>query len=85
MDMSVCSHIDYKTSLQEIIQKDKNSTLKYVTIQTDAPPNKPKFECELFINDSLYSKAIGGSKKEAERNAAKIAYESLERLAKNDI
>ena len=85
MDMTVCSAIDYKTSLQEIIQKNKDAKLKYSTMQTESPPNKPKFECELFINDELYSKGEGGSKKEAERNAARDAYERLERLAKNDI
>ena len=56
MDMSVCDDIDYKTSLQELVQKSKDATLKYVTIQTEIPPSTPRFECELFINNERYAK-----------------------------
>lgn len=77
IDMNVCNSIDYKTSLQEIIQKDKNAKLYYRTIEIEQDKNEHKFECVLYLNGKIQSKAKGKSKKEAERNAAKALYEKM--------
>lgn len=77
IDINSNNIIDYKTRLQEIVQRKKGFSIEYQTKQTN--PNKipPNFKSTLIINGEFMSTATGGSKKEAERNCAKIAYENL--------
>ena len=64
---------DYKSKLQELVQKDKKS-LEYVLISETGPSHDKQFEVEVRIDNIVYGKGIGKSKKEAEQNAAKDAY-----------
>lgn len=66
------SHMmDYKTKLQELIQKDKGAKLSYHVIQERGPSHNKEFVVEVKVNNNVKEKGIGRSKKEAEQHAAK--------------
>lgn len=64
---------DYKTMLQEYVQTDKKS-LEYVLIKESGEAHNKTFEVEVKINNIIYGRGIGKSKKEAEQQAAFDAY-----------
>ncbi len=64
---------DYKTLLQESVQTIKKS-VDYKLINESGPAHKRIFEVEVIIDGLVYATATGPSKKEAEQNAARIAY-----------
>ena len=64
---------DYKTLLQESVQTVKKS-VEYKLVSESGPAHKKTFEVEVIIDGLVYAKGIGPSKKEAEQNAAKEAY-----------
>ena len=64
---------DYKTLLQEYVQTDRKS-LEYVLINEYGQAHDKTFEVEVKIDDIVYGKGIGKSKKEAEQKAAFDAY-----------
>ena len=65
--------MDYKSLLQEDVQTVKKSVL-YNLISESGPAHKKEFKVEVVIDGLVYGVGIGGSKKEAEQNAAKEAY-----------
>ncbi len=67
-----------KSKLQEYLQKRAQPVPQYELIKTTGCGHKPRFEVACQVH-GLRSKAIGegGSMKEAEQNAAAIAYERL--------
>lgn len=65
---------DYKTKLQELVQTERNS-LEYELIKESGEPHNKTFEVVVKINDIIYGRGIGKSKKEAEQNAAYAAYQ----------
>lgn len=69
---------DYKSALQEFVQTEQKS-LEYRLIKEIGPAHDKKFTIEVVIDDIIYGVGIGGSKKEAEQNAAN---EALKKLAK---
>ena len=69
------NNIDYKTTLQEIVQQDKNSQLKYQDYKLDNLENT--FKSEVYINGSLICSGEGKSKKLAQIQAAKKAIQIL--------
>ena len=64
---------DYKTLLQESVQTVKKS-VEYKLISESGPAHKRIFEVEVIIDGLVYSKGLGPSKKEAEQEAARLAY-----------
>ncbi len=64
---------DYKTLLQESVQTVKKS-VEYKLVNESGPAHKRVFEVEVIIDGLVYAKGVGPSKKEAEQNAARIAY-----------
>lgn len=69
--------IDYKTRLQELLQAEKRS-LEYIKVKEEGPAHNPLFEMIVVMDKELImGRGIGRSKKEAEQNAAKQAYEKL--------
>ncbi len=64
---------DYKTILQEYVQTDKKS-LEYVVTKEYGEAHDRTFEVEVRIDNIVYGKGIGKSKKEAEQKAAYDAY-----------
>ena len=64
---------DYKTILQEIIQKNKEEKIEYVLMMESGPDHNKRFEVEVHLNSNVLGSGIGHSKKQAEQNAAKEA------------
>ncbi len=64
---------DYKTILQEIIQKNKEEKIEYVLIMESGPDHNKRFEVEVHLNTNVIGTGVGHSKKQAEQNAAKEA------------
>ena len=65
--------MDYKSLLQESVQTVKKS-VTYNLVSETGPAHKREFKVEVVIDDLVYGVGVGGSKKEAEQNAAKEAY-----------
>lgn len=64
---------DYKTALQEIVQKNHTETLLYVLASEKGPDHDKEFVVEVHLNSNVIGTGKGGSKKEAEQMAAKEA------------
>ena len=71
-------NVDYKTKLQEILQKHGSVKIKYVTVNEEGPEHDKTFTVELLYNDKKIGQGIGKNKKQAEQNAAKQALENYE-------
>jgi len=69
---------DYKSSIQEYVQTEQKS-LVYSLVKEEGPAHDKEFTVELEIDGLKLGMGVGGSKKEAEQEAAKDA---LSRLAK---
>lgn len=66
---------DYKTTLQEIVQRDGKSTVTYKTINETGKEHDKRFVVQVFINGEAKYTASGHSKKEAEQAAARATIE----------
>lgn len=69
--------IDYKTKLQEYVQSDSRKTVHYEVVNVTGPSNKPLFEVIVKLEDITLGKGTGYSKKRAEQQAAKDAFEKM--------
>ncbi|MEG1255223.1 ribonuclease III [Clostridium sp.] len=63
--------LDYKTKLQEILQKNGDVDICYNLTRFEGPPHRREFFVEVLINDEVEGDGSGYSKKEAEQMAAK--------------
>lgn len=63
---------DYKSELQELVQTTKKS-LEYVLVSEKGPSHDKEFEVNVIVENIVYGKGVGKTKKEAEQNAAKDA------------
>lgn len=68
---------DFKTRLQEELQKRGNVEIEYRVISEEGPAHDKEFEIELFVNNEKITSGNGNSKKHAEEDAAKNALERL--------
>lgn len=66
-------NVDYKTTLQEIIQKNPEEEVSYVLTGESGPDHDKRFEAEVHLNSNVIGKGEGRSKKQAEQMAAKQA------------
>jgi len=64
--------MDYKSTLQELVQTEKKS-VEYKVVKEGGPAHKKFFEVEVRIDGMVFGKGRGQSKKEAEQHAAKEA------------
>lgn len=64
---------DYKTDLQEIVQRNPGETINYNLVKETGPDHDKRFTVEVQINNNSLGKGSGRSKKEAEQRAAKSA------------
>jgi ribonuclease-3 len=69
---------DYKTILQEVVQKQPNHKIAYELLAESGPPHCKCFELAVRIDDSIYGTGQGRSKKEAEQCAARMALQKLQ-------
>ncbi len=68
---------DYKTLLQEYVQKKYKSYPRYQLIKKTGPDHDRTFWVEVRINGESRGEGKGKNKKEAEQNAASIAYQKI--------
>ncbi len=68
---------DYKTSLQELVQKKSGQTLTYHMISESGPDHLKHFSVAVRLNGETMGTGGGRSKKEAEQEAARAALEAL--------
>lgn len=69
--------VDYKTSLQEFLQRDGDIDIDYVVLKEDGPRNARRYTVGVQANDRQIGIGEGTSKKHAEMEAAKNALEAL--------
>lgn len=68
---------DYKTSLQEITQAEFGVIPEYILVAENGPDHQKSFEVLVKIDGKEYATGIGTSKKQAQQECAKLAYEML--------
>lgn len=68
---------DYKTILQEIVQKNREETLSYRLKDQTGPDHNKVFTVEILLNSNVFAEGTGKSKKEAEQMSAKKALELM--------
>ena len=66
---------DYKTQLQELIQKDNKENISYTLAEQLGPDHDKTFKMNVFVGEEIIGTGIGKSKKEAEQKAARDALE----------
>lgn len=69
---------DYKTALQELVQKKRNQTITYELVSESGPDHDKSFTVELRLNGKPFGRGMGSSKKRAEQDAARAALENLQ-------
>ncbi len=62
---------DYKTALQEIVQKNPGEYLEYFMVGESGPDHCKTFIVEVHLNNNVIGTGEGRSKKQAEQMAAK--------------
>ncbi|MCL1863303.1 MAG: ribonuclease III [Defluviitaleaceae bacterium] len=70
---------DFKSTLQEVLQKKSNETALYTIIKEDGPAHKKEFTAQASHQGKILGTGTGGSKKIAEQEAAKMALEKLKK------
>ncbi|QTM99384.1 ribonuclease III [Sediminibacillus dalangtanensis] len=70
--------MDYKSQLQELVQRSKNGSIDYAITEERGPAHNREFVAEVRIQGAVAGTGIGRTKKEAEQRAAKKALDSYE-------
>lgn len=68
---------DYKTSLQELVQRHSGQVLSYELVGEEGPDHAKTFRVQVCLNGDPIGRGIGRTKKEAEQTAAANALEAL--------
>ena len=68
---------DYKTALQEIIQRNPEESVTYILKSESGPDHNKVFEVEVHLNSNVIGVGKGKNKKQAEQMAAKQALELM--------
>ena len=68
---------DYKTELQELVQRKADQSLLYRMAGEEGPDHDKTFLAEVLLNGAVVGDGGGHSKKEAEQSAARTALEKL--------
>lgn len=69
--------VDYKTMLQEIVQKNPEEKVSYVLVDENGPDHDKHFVVEVRLNSNVIGRGEFRSKKGAEQLAAKEALELM--------
>ncbi len=69
--------LDYKTELQEIVQKNSKENIEYVIISEKGPDHDKQFISSAVYMNKTIGTGEGKTKKEAEQQAAKMAISSI--------
>ena len=65
--------VDYKTTLQQIVQQVEGERLEYILVGESGPDHAKVFTVEARLNSNVIGKGSAHSKREAEQNAAREA------------
>lgn len=76
--------LDYKTLLQEFAQKKFKQCPEYSLLRETGPEHNKIFYMSVSINNKIIAKGSGRSKKDAEKSAAKIAYDKYSKEIKEN-
>ena len=68
---------DAKTILQEEVQKQEGAELSYELLSEDGPDHRKRFASAVLLNGKELARGAGGSKKQAEQQAAFEALKGL--------
>ena len=68
---------DFKTALQELVQRKKNQALSYTLLEESGPDHDKTFRVEVLLNGQVVGIGSGTSKKRAEQAAAEQAIDRL--------
>ena len=77
IENKVIANTDFKTALQEFIQRKSGQVLSYAMIGESGPDHMKVFTAEARLNGETIGVGEGHNKKEAEQSAARAALESL--------
>lgn len=66
---------DYKTSLQELVQRRTGRSVNYNVLQQSGPDHRKHFKVGAFLQGKVLGQGEGRTKKEAEQQAARAALE----------
>ena len=70
---------DYKTALQELVQRESGQVLRYQLVGESGPDHAKTFTVQVDLNGRAVGRGEGRSKKEAEQMAARAAIEALQK------
>ena len=70
-------YFDYKSALQEYVQRDAGNTFSYELIGEEGPEHQKTFYSRVLLNGKEVGKGSGSSKKESQQEAARNALEAL--------
>ena len=68
---------DYKSKLQELIQRQPPKKLSYEELGVEGPDHMRTFKAAALINGKIFGRGIGHSKKAAEQEAARAALQKM--------
>ena len=71
------SFTDYKTALQELVQRQSGQVLSYELVGEEGPDHAKTFRMQVCLNCEPVGLGTGRTKKEAEQTAAASALEAL--------
>ena len=71
------SFTDYKTALQELVQRQSGQVLSYELVGEEGPDHAKTFRMQVCLNGEPVGLGTGLTKKEAEQTAAASALEAL--------
>ncbi|NPV92151.1 MAG: ribonuclease III [Firmicutes bacterium] len=78
LDSDSGRRVDYKTRLQEMIQRQTGQGVSYRVLQEHGPDHCKQFLVGVYFSGRELGRGEGGSKKEAEQKAARLAIEKID-------
>jgi ribonuclease III len=76
IEYATTSHVDHKTELQEALARDGRA-VSYTVLEVDGPPHDRTFTSAAIVDGDQAGVGTGRSKKAAEQEAAKQAFDRL--------
>lgn len=73
---------DYKSILQEVIQKELKLLPVYEIVKETGPDHAKEFDCIVKVGSDILGYGRGKTKKQAQQNAAKKALENIKKIIK---
>lgn len=77
-----CPTVDYKTALQELLQRTAPCVISYEKLGEEGPDHDKLFHMQVSVNGTILGEGSGKTKKESQQQAAKMALETLNKEEK---